>query len=223
MASQEDNKREQIIQKAKVLFIREGYDKARVNHIISELGIAKGTFYHYFSSKLDLLDAVISEMLAEVYREMTEKIQEEPGAVGRLNRFFAGIAEWKLQHIDFFKSIGDEIYDDHNTLFKKKLLGGFADETIPILAVIFEEGKEEGIFQISDGQITAELVMEFLFSYGERMNDAYHEYATNPQALILRLKTFNESINRILGTPPGTVELFQVSRVDEFTGGEVTT
>ncbi len=222
MASREESKRQQIIQKAKVLFLTQGYEKARVNQIISDLEIAKGTFYHYFSSKLDLLDAVISEMLGEIYLEMTEKIREEPGAVEKLNRFFRGIAEWKLQHIDFFKSIGDEIYDDHNTLFKKKLLAGFSEETIPILAEIFEEGKDEGVFQISDGRIAAEIVLDFLFSYGERINEAYSRYAREPEKLILRLVALNESINRILGAPAGTVELFQVSRVDEFAGGEVT-
>jgi AcrR family transcriptional regulator len=46
---------------AQEFFFHKGYDKTTVEDIISKLHLAKGTFYHYFISKKDLLDALIRD------------------------------------------------------------------------------------------------------------------------------------------------------------------
>jgi len=46
-----DERRNEIIDTAKKLFITKGYNKSSVNDILNEIGIAKGTFYYYFASK----------------------------------------------------------------------------------------------------------------------------------------------------------------------------
>lgn len=52
-------RRSEILDVAQRLFYLKGYDQTSVQDIITEIGIAKGTFYHYFNSKLELLDAII--------------------------------------------------------------------------------------------------------------------------------------------------------------------
>lgn len=47
-----------IIEKSYELFMEKGYEKVSVNDIIGAANISKGGFYHYFSSKEDLLEEI---------------------------------------------------------------------------------------------------------------------------------------------------------------------
>lgn len=46
-----EERRKEILETAERLFLTKGYTKTTVNDILKEIGIAKGTFYHYFKSK----------------------------------------------------------------------------------------------------------------------------------------------------------------------------
>ena len=52
-----DARKNEIIDTAAALFTDKGYDQCSINDILNSIGIAKGTFYHYFKSKEDVLDA----------------------------------------------------------------------------------------------------------------------------------------------------------------------
>lgn len=60
--------RERIMQAARIVFARYGYQDATVEHVVREAGLARGSFYTYFSSKHDLfrhLAGVIDRSIAE--------------------------------------------------------------------------------------------------------------------------------------------------------------
>lgn len=43
---------------AEGLFLSQGVEATTINEIVETAGVAKGTFYHYFSSKNDMLEAL---------------------------------------------------------------------------------------------------------------------------------------------------------------------
>jgi AcrR family transcriptional regulator len=51
--------RERLISAAIVVLARDGYDKARVADIVSEAGLAHGSFYTYFESKRQMFDELV--------------------------------------------------------------------------------------------------------------------------------------------------------------------
>ncbi|MCB9565999.1 MAG: TetR/AcrR family transcriptional regulator [Myxococcales bacterium] len=53
-------KRRRILEAASELFVAHGYRKASIGDIARRAGIAKGTFYLYFESKIDVLVATIA-------------------------------------------------------------------------------------------------------------------------------------------------------------------
>lgn len=56
-----------ILDVAQRLFIEKGYDNTTIQDIIDELGgLTKGAIYHHFSSKQDILDAVIERLLQKI-------------------------------------------------------------------------------------------------------------------------------------------------------------
>jgi AcrR family transcriptional regulator len=58
-------RQEEILLRPVELFARQGYENMSIQDIIGAVGIAKGTFYHHFRSKEDLLDRLIDSTLAE--------------------------------------------------------------------------------------------------------------------------------------------------------------
>ena len=57
--NQASKQRNKIIDTTEQLLADKGYDNTSVNDVIRSSGIAKGTFYHYFSSKDALLDHLL--------------------------------------------------------------------------------------------------------------------------------------------------------------------
>ena len=51
-----EERRQEIIEAARELFQAKDYEKTTMRDVMDKLGIAKGTIYHYFRSKEDLLE-----------------------------------------------------------------------------------------------------------------------------------------------------------------------
>ncbi|MFO7931551.1 MAG: TetR/AcrR family transcriptional regulator [Thermodesulfobacteriota bacterium] len=68
-----EKRKEQILECAKKLFAVHGYYGAQISDIIREAGIARGTFYRYFTNKKD----IFVTLLENYYHGWTEEISLE--------------------------------------------------------------------------------------------------------------------------------------------------
>jgi AcrR family transcriptional regulator len=78
-AGEDPAKREQILDGAKRVFMRLGFDAASMNDITREAGVSKGTIYVYFQSKDDLFAAIMERermSLAASMRDLLEGSEE---------------------------------------------------------------------------------------------------------------------------------------------------
>jgi len=60
-----EGRRAEILEAARVLFLRDGYARTPVSAIVKAAGVAQGTFYLYFASKQELL----AELARAVFRD----------------------------------------------------------------------------------------------------------------------------------------------------------
>ena len=73
-----EDRRQQILNAALVVFSKRGYGEATIPGIAGEAGVAVGTIYHYYESKHDLLvslidDYVNSDALREIFAELAKE------------------------------------------------------------------------------------------------------------------------------------------------------
>ncbi len=61
-----------IVSAAAKVFRTKGYHAATVRDIADEVGLLKGSLYHHFDSKEELLYLVVKEPIAQMYRTMAE-------------------------------------------------------------------------------------------------------------------------------------------------------
>lgn len=75
----EDRKKE-IIGAARQLFREKGHENLTMQELMDRLNIVKGTIYHHFGSKNDLLEAVVEDLIDE---ELQKKKRCSKAAVSK--------------------------------------------------------------------------------------------------------------------------------------------
>ncbi|WP_374831631.1 TetR/AcrR family transcriptional regulator [Daeguia caeni] len=93
-AGQDPVKRQQILEGAKKVFLRMGFDAASMNDITREAGVSKGTIYVYFNSKEDLFVALCDHYRQTTFGELLATI--EKGFSNRQELIEFGVAMVKL-------------------------------------------------------------------------------------------------------------------------------
>ena len=55
-----------ILEAAKVVFLRKGYESTKMSDIAAEVGIGRTALHYYFRTKEMLFDAIFGQIIAEV-------------------------------------------------------------------------------------------------------------------------------------------------------------
>lgn len=89
-AGEDPVKREQILDGARSVFMRMGFDAASMNDVTREAGVSKGTIYVYFDSKEELFGALIEREKGRFTEFLRDILAESSDVRDGLHRF--GIA-----------------------------------------------------------------------------------------------------------------------------------
>ncbi|MDR6999075.1 TetR family transcriptional regulator [Neobacillus niacini] len=79
-----DNKKERIIHAAIDVFCEKGIEKTKVSDIVKKAGIAQGTFYIYFSSKLSVMPSIAQVMVDKMITEINKKVNKTDSFLDQL-------------------------------------------------------------------------------------------------------------------------------------------
>jgi len=82
------NKRETILLKAIEVFAEKGSQQTTIADIANRAGIAQGTIYVYFSSKEDLLNCCMQQIIGKEIQSIIEATQAIDDTMDRLYNFF---------------------------------------------------------------------------------------------------------------------------------------
>lgn len=138
-----DERKNEILDVAEMIFYSKGFENSTVNDILKGIGIAKGTFYHYFNSKEEALDAIVDrniEMIVSKVKKVTARHDIEP--VEKLMRVFLA-----MRIDDTAKSnILNNLHKPENALLHQKNLSQLIGAMTPILVDIIEEGIEKNVW-----------------------------------------------------------------------------
>ena len=71
------NKKEKIIHASIKAFREHGIEKTKISDIVKIAGIAQGTFYLYFPSKLSVMPAIAEVMVDKLMNEIKDTVQKD--------------------------------------------------------------------------------------------------------------------------------------------------
>jgi AcrR family transcriptional regulator len=95
-------RRRQLMEYAAARFAEGGYHPTSVAEIVQGLGVGKGVFYWYFSSKEELFLEILRDAQQALRRRQQQEIGEEPDPVRRIERGIRASMTWFDQNRDLY-------------------------------------------------------------------------------------------------------------------------
>jgi AcrR family transcriptional regulator len=198
-----------LIEAAGQLFAGRGYDGTSVDAIIRQAGVSKGAFYHHFSSKEEVLDAVTDFIVEDACQQIEEAVSEKTvGATVRLNRFLNASKVWRLAHFGLWREVAVVLLRDVNAPMLRKIQAQTISRSAPMLAEIIQQGVEEGVFDPPNPLETARLILQL----GMASQDAQlaHQLEKMSEATLVlleeRVELLVAMVERMLGARPGSID-----------------
>lgn len=192
-------RRAEIIGAARDLFQMKEYEKATLQDVMDRLGIAKGTIYHYFKSKEELLEAVVEDIVNQHLEKMEALIQEAKGNALK-----------KIQVlIEAGKDIAappvlEQLHKKGNEAMHTRLLAAALIKQAPLYAKLIQQGCDEGIFQTEKPLECAEFILsaiQFLTDLGI--------YPWTKEDLVRRVQAFPAFVEQQLQAPRGSFQFLE--------------
>ncbi len=101
-------RKQQLVDAAIELFAGRGYRATRISDICSSAGVAKGLFYWYFPTKLDLFTELVRSMRQQLRRAQAEAMDVEAPAIERIRQGTAASVLFIAEHATYFAFVDVE-------------------------------------------------------------------------------------------------------------------
>jgi len=193
-----EERKSEIIATACQLFLSKGYDRTTMQDVMRDLGIAKGTIYHYFSSKEDLLEAVMDSIAEGEMLRLKKLVENIKG--NTLERLEQLIMNGSNHDADEGPDeMLDHLHKTSNAGMHIRLLAKVVTMQAPLYAEQFNLGCKEGIFTTDHPLECAEFLLsgiQFLTDMGI--------YPWSQEQLERRWKAFPKIIENQLNAPDGS-------------------
>ena len=156
---EKEERRQELIDTAKQFFIENGYEKTAVSDIVRKIGIAQGTFYYHFKSKLDILKAIAENINADMKKDLQNIANQKAlDPVVKINYLFNRVFTLAKGNEEFIEMIHMET----NVVLHEQSRKTVIEMLVPIVNKIICKGRYEGKFDCIYDTETAEILVAML-------------------------------------------------------------
>jgi AcrR family transcriptional regulator len=190
-----EERRKEIIAAARKLFEASDYKKTTMRDVMDMLGIAKGTIYHYFKSKEELLEAVVEDIIDDHIARREALLEATPG--NALDKLRVLLTSSSLA--DDHGQLLTHLHDPGNVGMHTRLLAVAVERQARLFEGLFRQGCDEELFETEHPLECAELLLagiQFLTDMGI--------YPWKKDDLARRAMAFPALIEAQLNAPEGS-------------------
>lgn len=189
-----ERRKDELIRIAYKKFLEKGYEQTSVDEIIGEAQIAKGTYYHYFQSKDQMLEQVVDMMLQNGSQRATTVLDSD-----------LPIPEKIVGIMLAFRPIEDELViqntlnQPENLLLHDKVNKRLISDAVPLLSDVVKEGIQHGVFECEQIEERLKLILIMssqMFDNGDFSQD--------------EVIAFIDMVEKTLGAEPGTMDAIEI-------------
>lgn len=200
----------EILDASEELFFSKGYENTTINDVLGKVEIGKGTFYHYFKSKEEVLDAIIMRLIKSKL-EVTENIANKEG-MNATEKIAAMLFAQKPQGQQEVNTITN-MHTSSNALFHQKSIQKTISDLSPVFAKVFEQGISEKVFSNPFPKETSELLLMAQFVFDDGL------FIWTDEELMNKVDAYIYGMEAILGAKKGTfsfiTEMFKNSQRED--------
>lgn len=195
-----DDRKSEILEVTRRLINEKGLLNTSTNDIARTVGISRGTLYHHYESKEAILDALVEQISAEVYKRAREIANDE--SIPVMERMLKTISSLNLSKgSDQF--ILEHLNSPSNIFLHEKVQKDMLLTLPGILAKIVADGNKVGIFHTEHPYEC----MEMLVAYTSLVLDDETLVKSEEEGMT-KLVALMSNLERMLGAQEGTFHVF---------------
>lgn len=151
-------RRGELIAAARKVFAEKGVANSAVSDIVKAAGVAQGTFYLYFETKNDIVNALVDQMADEMVDSIERSVTATTsGAVGRLLAFRDAVLAiasdptgWELAEV---------YHRPENRAVHDRMAERLLPRLLPLVEGIVRQGVDDGVFEVENPRVAAWFVL----------------------------------------------------------------
>lgn len=176
-----------LLDAARLIFARFGYNKTSVDEIARAAGKGKSTFYYYFESKEEIFKAAI-EQEADIFRaKLKESITSGTGPLEKIRNYLLTRLLSFKDLVNFYNAIKNEGMNQIS--FINEIRMSYELEQLNIIKSVLKESVENKLVEINDLDLVSEAMAEILkgLEYYMMFNTSETEKLENKVDGVLKL------------------------------------
>lgn len=210
-------RKESILKTAERLFFEKGYEETSIQDILDALSISKGGFYHYFESKIALLEEICRIRSGrEIDRIRMELYSSKYTPVQKMNLLLSTLNLFLREEAGFCALVMKISYIDGDVNFREQTRVYMMEQLCPMMNDVIREGIAAGsFFTRIPGQLGRMVLM-----LGYDVNDeACRILASDPEnpdcviEIMDLLNAYRESIENLTGAKTGSISIFNLEQL----------
>ena len=151
----------EILEAARSVFARKGFNHATVDDIAEAAGVAKGTIYLYFPSKREIYLETLRQGLVALQEEVRQSMESAPDAAGKVLAFIHTRLASSERNRDFIRIY----YTEFNNMLihpahVREEFRDLYDRQAAALARVLEDGIRRRLVRQLDAAVTARIIYD---------------------------------------------------------------
>jgi TetR/AcrR family transcriptional regulator, cholesterol catabolism regulator len=134
-------RRNQILDAATKVFVRQGFQHARMDDIVEESGLSKGTLYWYFKSKEDIINAILRRLFTGDLEQLEILVHAKGTASDRLIQ----LTNHRVMGLQRMSSLVPIIFEFYAVAVHQQWVKQFINEYFQHFRTLLEELIQQGI------------------------------------------------------------------------------
>ena len=194
-----EERRQELIVAAYELFRERGYDQVSVNDIVKKVGLAQGTFYYHFKGKYELLDAVVEYEMRKNVAALEKIATDEKLSILEKMQAIIGLDVATDEAENSFIRL---VRSEENAVMYRKYQTKMAEQLVPRLTQVVEDGIREGVFNVQYPRETVELLFDMHLNLE-------HSLATtvDRDSIYRKIRAAEDVYVKVMGVKPGSIRL----------------
>ncbi|MCG8482377.1 MAG: TetR/AcrR family transcriptional regulator, partial [Clostridia bacterium] len=199
--------KQELMDAALELFIKEGYEHTSVNAICNKVGASKGGFYHHFQSKEEVLEN-LTQRYIDLALRIPEKIikNNQLNALEKMNQLILELVNFKSKSREKRFNIIKVFETEGNHKLIQKIMDSTFHNIKKPYEEIIEQGISEGLFYNDYPSEAAELWVNMIMLMNTSVSKLLAHDNKNPEVMD-RIKNkicfYEDTMERILGIKKG--------------------
>jgi len=134
-------RRNQILDAATKVFVRQGFQHARMDDIVEESGLSKGTLYWYFKSKEDIINAILRRLFTGDLEYLENLLQAE----GTVSERLIQLTDHRITGLQRMSSLVPIIFEFYAVAVHQQWVKQFINDYFQHFRTLLENLIQQGI------------------------------------------------------------------------------